>query len=87
MPHSILVQDFVNHLIAEMGTSICDQCSWSAEPCKYVAVKELGYHTSIIGAGRYCFNPFRDVIYGKQDVQVIKRGREWAHEIHPPQIK
>ena len=43
MPHSILVQDFVNHLIVEMGTFICDQCSWSAEPCKYVAAKELGY--------------------------------------------
>ena len=87
MPHFILVQDFVNHLIEEMGTSICGQCSWSAEPCKYVAAKELGYHTSILSAGRYCFNLFRDVIFYKKDVQVIKRGREWAHEIDPPQIK
>ena len=87
MLHSILMQDFVNHPIVEMGTSIFDQCSWSAESCKYVAAKELSYHTSIISAGRYCFNPFRDVIYCKQDVQVIKRGREWAYEVHPLQIK
>ena len=52
MAQFILVQDFVDHLIEEMGTSICDQCSWSAEPCKYVAAKELCYHTSIISAGR-----------------------------------
>ena len=45
MPHSIFLQDLVNHLITEMSTSICDQCSWSAEPCKYMAAKELGYHT------------------------------------------
>ena len=32
MSHSILVQDFVNHLIAEMCTVICNQCSESAEP-------------------------------------------------------
>ena len=32
MSHSILVQDFVNHLIAEMGTVIGNQCSGSAEP-------------------------------------------------------
>ena len=63
MSHSILVQDFVNHRIAEMGTVLCDQCSWGAEPCEYVATKKLGHHISIISAGRYCFNPFRDVIY------------------------
>ena len=73
MSHSILVKDFVNHLIAEMGTVICNQCSWSAEPREYVAAKKLGHHTSIISAGRYCFNPFGDVIYDKQDVHVIKR--------------
>ena len=26
MSHSILLQDFVNHLIAEMSTVICNQC-------------------------------------------------------------
>ena len=51
MPYSKLVQDFVNHLIAKMGTFICDQCSWSDKSCKHVAMKELGYHTSIISVG------------------------------------
>ena len=39
-----------------------------------MATKKLGHHTSIISAGQYCFNPFRDVIYGQQDVQVITGG-------------
>ena len=84
MSHSILVQDFVNHLITKMGIVICNQCSWSAEPWEYVAAKKLGHYLSIIGTGRYCFNPHRDIIYYQQDVQVIKRQGKWTHEIHPP---
>ena len=63
MSHSILLKDFVNHLIAEMGTVICDQCSWSAEPREYVAAKKLGHNLGIISTDRYCFNPLRDIIY------------------------
>ena len=74
MPHSILLQDFVNHLIVEMSTFICDQCLWSVEPCKYVAVKELGYHTSVISACRYCFYPFRDVIYSRKMYKLLNEG-------------
>ena len=37
MAHSMLVQDFFNHLIAEMGTVICNQCPGSAESLEYVA--------------------------------------------------
>ena len=73
MSHSILVQDFVNHLIAEMGTVICNQCSGSAEPRKYVTTKKLGHYPGIISTGRYCLNPLRDIIYCQQDVQVIIR--------------
>ena len=84
MSYSILVQDFVNHLIAEMSIVICNQCSGSAEPSEYVVAKKLGHYPSIISAGWYCFNRLRDVIYCHQDVHVIKRRGKWTHEIHPP---
>ena len=83
MSHSILVQDFVNHLIAEMGTVICNQCSGGAELREYVVAKKLGHYPGIISADRYCFNPLRDIIYFQQDVQVIIRWGKWTHEIHP----
>ena len=72
MLHTVFLQDLINQLITEMSTSICDQCSWGAEPCKYVAAKELSYHTSVISACRYCFYPFRDVVHCKKDIQVIE---------------
>ena len=43
MLHTIFLQDLINQLVAEMSTSIYNQCSWSAELCKYAAVKELCY--------------------------------------------
>ena len=72
MPHTVLLQDLINQLIAEMSTSICDQYSWGAGPCKYVDAKELSYHTGIISACRYCFYPFRDVVHYKKDIQVTE---------------
>ena len=84
MLHSILLQDFVNQLIAKMSTVICNQCSGSAEPREYVTTKKLGHYPGIISAGWYCFNSLRDIIYSQQDVQVIIRWGKWSHEIHPP---
>ena len=72
MSHTVFLQDLINQLIIEMSTSIYDQCSWGAEPCKYVAAKELSYHPGAISTCRYCFYPFRDVIHYKQDIQVIE---------------
>ena len=72
MPHTIFFQDLINQLVAEMSNSICNQCSWSAEQCKYVAAKELDYHTGIISACRYCFYPFGDVIHYKENIQVTE---------------
>ena len=84
MSHPILLQDLVNHLIIEMGTVICDQCSRSVESREYVAAKKLSHYLGIISAGRNCFNLLRDIIYCQQDVQVIIRWGKWSHEIHPP---
>ena len=72
MPHTVLLQDLINQFITEMSTSIYDQCSWGAEPCKYVAAKELSYHTGVISACQYCFYPFRDVVHCKKDIQVTE---------------
>ena len=72
MLHTIFLQDLINQLVVEMSTSICNQCSWSAELCKYVAAKELGYHNGIISACRYSFYPFRDIIHCKENIQVAK---------------
>ena len=72
MLHTIFLQDLINQLVAEMSTTICDQCSWIAEPCKYVDAKELDYHTGIISAYRYCFYPFGDVVHSKENIQVIE---------------
>ena len=72
MPHTIFLQDLINQLVAEMSITIRDQCSWSAEPCKYVVAKELDYYTSIISACRYCLYPFGDVVHRKKNIQVIK---------------
>ena len=70
MSHTIFLQDLINQLVIE--TSICNQCLWSVEPCKYVAAKELGYHIGIISACRYCFYSFRDVIHYKENIQVTE---------------
>ena len=52
MSHSILVQDFFNHLIAEMSTVICNQCSGSAKPREYVTTKKLGHYlASLVRVG------------------------------------
>ena len=72
MPHTVLFQDLINQLITEMSISICDQCSWGAEPCKYVAAKELSYHIGIISACRYYLYPIRDVVHCKKDLQVTE---------------
>ena len=72
MPHTIFLQDLINQLVAEVSTTIRDQCPWSAEPCKYVAVKELDYHTGIIRACRYYLYPFRDVVHNKDNIQVTE---------------
>ena len=72
MPHTVFLQDLINQLITEMRTFICDQCSWGAEPCKYVATKELSYHTGGISACRYCFYLFLDVVHYKKDIQVTE---------------
>ena len=58
MSHTIFLQDFINQLIAEVSTTIRDQCSWSAESSEYVAAKEFDYHTGIIGACQYHLYPF-----------------------------
>ena len=72
MPHTIFLQDFINQLVVEMSTTVCDQCSWGAELCKYVAAKELDYHIGIIIACRYCFYPFGVVAHGEENIQVIE---------------
>ena len=72
MSHTIFLQDLINQLVAEMGTSICNQCSWGVKPCKYMAAKEPGYHTGIISMCRNCFYSFRDVIHYEENIQVIE---------------
>ena len=84
MPHTIFLQDFINHLVAEMSIAIYDQCSWGVEPCENVAMKELDYHTGIIRACRYCLYPFGDVVHNKENIQVTEWRGEWTHEVHPP---
>ena len=72
MPHTIFLQDLINQLITEMSTSICDQCSWGVKLCKYVAAKELSYHTGVISVCQYYFYPYRDLVHCKQHIQVTK---------------
>ena len=72
MQHTIFLQDLINHLVAEMNTTICDQCSWSAEPCKYVDAKDINYYIGIISACRYCFYLFGDVVHNKENIQVTE---------------
>ena len=72
MSHTIFLQDFINQLVAEVSTTIRDQCSWSVEPSKYVVAKELDYHTGIIGACQYCLYPFGDVVHSKENIQVTE---------------
>ena len=71
MAHPIILQDLVNHLIAEMSIVICDQCSRGSESQDYVAEEKLSHYLGIISVGQNCFNPLRDIIYCQQDVQVI----------------
>ena len=72
MPHTIFLLDLINQLVVEVITVICDQCSWSAEPCKYVAAKELDYHIGIIRACQYCLYPFGDAVHSKENIKVTE---------------
>ena len=63
MVHPMLFQNLVNHLIAEMSTVICDQCSRSSESLEYVAAEKFSHYLGIISVGHNCFNPLRDIIY------------------------
>ena len=72
MLHNTFLQDLINQLVVEVNTTIYDQCSRSAEPCKYVVAKELDYHTGIIGACWYCFYPFGEVVYDKENIHVTE---------------
>ena len=72
MLHTIFLQDLINQLVAEMSTTICDQCSWSAEQCKHMVAKELDYYTGIISVCWYCFYPFGDVVHDKENIQVTE---------------
>ena len=73
MAYPILLQNLVNHLIAEMSTVICDQCSRSSESREYVASEKFSHYLGIISVGRNCFNLLRDIIYCQQDVHVVIR--------------
>ena len=84
MAHTILLQNLVNHFIAEVSTVICDQCSRGSKSGEYVAAKKLDHDLGIVGAGLNCFNPLRDIVYCHQDVQVVIRWGKWSHEIYPP---
>ena len=72
MSLTIFLQDFINQLVVEVSTTICDQCSWGVESCENVAAKKLDYHTGIIHACRYCLYPFGDVVHSKENIQVTE---------------
>ena len=71
MAHPILLKNLVNHLIVEMSTVICDQCSRSSESREYVAAEKFSHYFGIISLGWNFFNPLRDIIYCQQDVQFL----------------
>ena len=73
MPHTIFAQHVVNGFVIEVCSPNYDQCPWSSEPGEYMTVEKVCYHFGIISSGRYGLHPFRNIIYGQENVLVAER--------------
>ncbi|GJU71752.1 hypothetical protein Tco_1263157 [Tanacetum coccineum] len=84
--NSILKHGFRELVIAKIGTAITNYSMRSSKSGKK-RFQEFNNDSGIISGERFCFNSFRQIIDGHEDVLVPSRRRERAHEIDAPYVK
>ena len=85
--NSIFVEQRGHDTVAEVCASITDEGTRCTEPVEDVGTQKLHNYFGIIRASWYCFNPFRDVVYCKKNVDVAKGVGKWSHKIYAPDVE
>jgi hypothetical protein len=87
MCHEILLHQLLKNLVAEMRTSITDNCSRCTTPSKNSVLKKFDHNSVVIGLACNCLHPLGHIVHSNQNLQ--KPGGVWerSHEIDAPHIK
>ena len=83
----ILLHQLLKNLVAEMLTSITDDCSRHIKPSKDSVFQKLDHHSVVIGLACNSLHPFGHIVHSNQDVQIAIGVRKRSHEINAPNIK
>ncbi|GJW52456.1 hypothetical protein Tco_0093807 [Tanacetum coccineum] len=84
--NSILKHDLCKLVIAKMSTAITNDSTRSPKSGEE-RFQEFYDNSGIVCGELFCFNPFRQVVYGHENVLIPSRRREWPHEVDAPYVK
>ena len=87
MGDSIPVHKSLKRMVTKMWPLVTNYNTWSSVPRQNMIFKKFDDNCIIISTARYSFNPFRNIINGKQNLNIPKRRWEWSQKIDPPTIK
>ncbi|GKF85233.1 hypothetical protein Tco_0250131 [Tanacetum coccineum] len=82
----ILKHDFYKLVIAKMSTAITINSTRSSKSGEE-RFQEFYDNSGIVSRERFCFNTFRQVVYGHENVLIPSRRREWHHEVDALYVK
>jgi len=74
-------------MIAEMFSTIANDCTREAKMKKYVLFQEVYHNFVVIGSICYDLYQFRDMANCHKDILVSMRHREGTHEVDAPNIE
>ncbi|GKF04536.1 hypothetical protein Tco_0035204, partial [Tanacetum coccineum] len=86
MSNSILKHDLCKLVIAKVSTAITNYSMRSSKSGEE-RFQNFNDNSGIVSGERFCFNPFRQVVDGHENVLIPSRRREWPHEIDAPYVK
>ncbi|GJX87424.1 hypothetical protein Tco_0339438 [Tanacetum coccineum] len=69
-----------------MGTAITNDSTRSSKLGEE-RFQEFHHNSGIVSGEHFCFNPFRQVVNGYENVLIPLRRREWPYEIDAPYVK
>jgi hypothetical protein len=77
----VLLHQLLKNLVAEMLTSITNDCSRCTKTSKYSVFQKFDHNSVIIGLACNSFHLLGHIVHNNQDVQKAKGVWEWSHEI------
>jgi hypothetical protein len=87
MCDDILIHQLLKNLVAEVRTSITDNCSRRAKPSKNSVVQKFDHNSMVIGLARNRLHPLGHIVHSSQNVQKPEGVWERSHEIDALYIK